>query len=44
MSKNKRNSFGLTERDMHTIMTILQKYPEIKLVVIFGSRAKGTHT
>lgn len=37
------NVFGLTERDLSTIKGILQKYPEIDHVVIFGSRAKGTY-
>ena len=37
-----RNNFGLTERDMTTLFAIFQKYPEIKQVTIFGSRAKGT--
>lgn len=43
MNEVERNTFGLTARDMQTITTIFQKYPEIRQVVIFGSRAKGTH-
>jgi len=35
------NTFGLSERDMHTIFHIFSKYPEIKTIYIFGSRAKG---
>ena len=41
MQQPARNNFGLTERDMKTIFNIFQKYPEIKEVLIFGSRAKG---
>ena len=33
---------GLTQRDTSTIHAILQRYPEITRVVLFGSRAKGT--
>ncbi len=36
-----KNSFGLTVRDMETIENILKKYPAIKTVNVFGSRAKG---
>ncbi|MCK5682446.1 nucleotidyltransferase domain-containing protein [bacterium] len=42
MVENRRNQFGLTERDIITIQTILRKYSEIQSTVIFGSRAKGT--
>jgi predicted nucleotidyltransferase len=35
------NLFGLTERDVLTITGILNKYPSILRVHIFGSRAKG---
>lgn len=34
--------YGLKERDLKTIFEILDKYKEVKLVHIFGSRAKGT--
>ncbi len=37
-----RNNFGLTERDMKTITGILNKFTEVDVVNIFGSRAKGT--
>ncbi|WP_373496645.1 nucleotidyltransferase domain-containing protein [Aquiflexum sp.] len=37
------DNFGLKERDLKTIFEILDKYAEVKLVQIFGSRAKGTH-
>ncbi len=36
-------AFGLTERDRRTLTGIFQKYPEVKSVYLFGSRAKGTH-
>ena len=39
---NFTNKYGLTERDIQTIYDILHKYPEVLLVHIFGSRAKGT--
>ena len=38
-----RNRFGLTDRDMTTIWDILGRYPKIKTVIVFGSRAKGTY-
>ena len=41
MSCNK-NKFGLTPRDMQTLKEVFAKYPEVKTIVIFGSRAKGT--
>lgn len=40
-SEVNQNSFGLTPRDMQTIQNILKKYPVIKKVNVFGSRAKG---
>lgn len=36
-----QNSFGLTTRDIETIVDIFKKYPIIKKVNVFGSRAKG---
>jgi predicted nucleotidyltransferase len=42
MNTDLPNEFGLKPRDMNTIHGILDKYPEIILVNIFGSRAKGT--
>lgn len=43
MSQNGKNKFGLTQRDMHTIQNIFNKYPEIEQVHIFGSRAKDNY-
>ena len=43
MTEKKRNRFGLTAQDMRTIQDILSKYPEVKTVLVFGSRAKGTY-
>ncbi len=43
MTNNNRNKFGLTERDMKTIQEILIKYPEVREVRLFGSRAKGNY-
>ncbi|MBN1337935.1 MAG: nucleotidyltransferase domain-containing protein [Bacteroidales bacterium] len=41
MTDSQLNQFGLTQRDMDTISSILFEYPEITEVHIFGSRAKG---
>ncbi|MCE2822611.1 MAG: nucleotidyltransferase domain-containing protein [Bacteroidota bacterium] len=35
--------FGLQERDLLAIRSILEKYPEVKQAFIFGSRAKGNY-
>ena len=43
MDEQKRNRFGLTERDMETIQSIFMSYPEIREVHVFGSRAKGNY-
>jgi len=36
-------NFGLTALDMATIITILERHPEILEALIFGSRAMGRH-
>ena len=41
MSKISYDIFGITARDKNTIDRILDKYPEVELVYVFGSRAKG---
>ncbi len=41
MINNSRNKYGLTERDMKTLEGIFLKYPEVREVRLFGSRAKG---
>lgn len=38
-----RNKYGLTERDMATILNILAKYSAVLTVKLFGSRAKGNY-
>ena len=38
-----KNKYGLSERDLKTIFDILEKYPEVKEVHMFGSRAKGSY-
>lgn len=43
LSDAKRNRFGLTERDMKTITSILSNYSEVQKVDLFGSRAKGNY-
>ena len=35
--------YGLNNRNIHTILEILNKYPEVREVFVFGSRAMGTH-
>jgi len=35
--------FGLTQETINKINTVFEKYPDIEEVIIFGSRAKGTH-
>ncbi|MBO5124301.1 MAG: nucleotidyltransferase domain-containing protein [Spirochaetaceae bacterium] len=35
--------FGLTEAHRSIISAIFAQYPQIKTVVVYGSRAKGTH-
>ena len=42
MNKIQEHKFGLSERDVQTILDIFSGYPAVKLVHIFGSRAKGT--
>ncbi len=43
MNKKEKNSFGLADRDMKTLQDIFKKYPDVKNVFVFGSRAKGTY-
>ncbi len=33
--------FGLSDNDIKSIITAVSEYPEVKEVIIFGSRAKG---
>lgn len=37
------NDFGLSENVIKMIKQVFKKYPEIKIVKIFGSRAKGNY-
>jgi predicted nucleotidyltransferase len=41
---NERNQFGLTVREMLILKSVFAKYPSVKSIIIFGSRAKGTFT
>jgi len=34
---------GLTSRDVHAIREILDNYPDVETVYLFGSRAMGTY-
>ena len=35
--------YGLKEKDIITIQTVLKKFPQITEVLIYGSRAKGNY-
>lgn len=34
---------GLSDRTINTLNTIFKKYPDIKQVILYGSRAKGNY-
>ena len=36
-------AFGLTEKDIELICSAIEDHSEIEAVVVFGSRAMGTH-
>lgn len=35
--------FGLSEETIQAINNVFKQYPKIKKVILYGSRAKGTH-
>lgn len=37
------SAFGLSEADLETLIAILRSFPQVERVVIYGSRALGTH-
>ena len=37
------NTFGISEPSFHHLIETFRKHPQIEEVIIFGSRAKGTH-
>jgi predicted nucleotidyltransferase len=37
----KAAEFGLTERELTTLQGVFSNFPEVKLVYVYGSRAKG---
>lgn len=37
------NKFGLSDKIIEDIKSILKKYPEVEKAVIFGSRARGDY-
>lgn len=41
--ENDKLIFGLAQRHYHDIVSVFRHYPDIEKVLIFGSRAKGTH-
>jgi predicted nucleotidyltransferase len=42
MDAQHQENFGLSDRDKRTLRGILEKYPAVQSVFIFGSRAKGS--
>jgi len=38
-----KNTFGITETSYSLIISVIEKYPQIETVLIFGSRAKGNY-
>jgi len=43
MDSHLNSNFGLTDRDTLTIRSIFEKYRDVSLVHLFGSRAKGNY-
>ena len=43
MIEKTKNRFGLTKRDMETFRSVFKKFPEVKCVHLFGSRAKENY-
>jgi len=43
MTTYELNEFGLREKDMKYLLTLLAQYPELERAGIFGSRATGSH-
>jgi uncharacterized protein len=37
-------TIGLAPHELHLIAGVFRRHPEVRLVKLFGSRAKGTHT
>ncbi|TVQ75046.1 MAG: nucleotidyltransferase domain-containing protein [Chromatiaceae bacterium] len=35
--------FGLTEDDLEKLYNVFERHPQVREVIIYGSRAKGTH-
>ena len=36
-----RNKFGLLDKDLETILSVLNQHSKVEKAIIFGSRAKG---
>jgi predicted nucleotidyltransferase len=43
MQREKSNDFGLRESDLQLIRKAASSIPEVRQLILFGSRAKGTH-
>jgi predicted nucleotidyltransferase len=43
MGNIRQMKHGLSRRDISTMHAIFSKYPEVRRVCLFGSRAKGNH-
>ncbi len=37
------NDTGLTNRELDLLRQVFRRFPKIRAVILFGSRAKGTH-
>lgn len=35
--------FGLTQKEIESIVNVIERYPQVKEAIIFGSRALNTH-
>jgi len=35
--------FGLSEKDIASILSVLRRYPQVDKAILYGSRAKGTY-
>lgn len=42
MKVQQKRFYGLSECDLHQIITATKVFPEIEQLILFGSRAKGT--
>lgn len=43
-SASSNDKFGLNQRTINALSTVFARHPEIKQAILYGSRAKGTHS